>query len=165
MGRFEASCPRGAHRRLLSIANEVVQLIGVTPHRPCGLMDKALVFGNKDCRFESCQGHLPPCSSKCKCTATRRQPLALPTSFAPSSPSGRCSRCPSRTFATACSLGPPRGACPGSLRGAGLPWMSVGTRPCIFCFVFYVRFLSVVAIAHPHEARLLLAVVSGPTRA
>ena len=25
--------------------------------RPCGLMDKALVFGTKDCRFESCQGH------------------------------------------------------------------------------------------------------------
>ena len=27
-------------------------------HRPCGLMDKALVFGTKDCRFESCQGQL-----------------------------------------------------------------------------------------------------------
>ena len=26
--------------------------------RPCGLMDKALVFGTKDCRFESCQGHI-----------------------------------------------------------------------------------------------------------
>ena len=25
--------------------------------RPCGLMDKALVFGTKDCRFKSCQGH------------------------------------------------------------------------------------------------------------
>ena len=25
--------------------------------RPCGLMDKALFFGTKDCRFESCQGH------------------------------------------------------------------------------------------------------------
>ena len=24
--------------------------------RPCGLMDKALVLGTKDCRFESCQG-------------------------------------------------------------------------------------------------------------
>ena len=24
---------------------------------PCGLMDKALVFGTTDCRFESCQGH------------------------------------------------------------------------------------------------------------
>ena len=32
--------------------------------RPCGLMDKALVFGTKDCRFESCQGH---------CVAIRRQ--------------------------------------------------------------------------------------------
>ena len=29
--------------------------------RPCGLMDKALVFGTKDCRFESCQGHLFAC--------------------------------------------------------------------------------------------------------
>ena len=28
-----------------------------TNQRPCGLMDKALVFGTKDCRFESCQGH------------------------------------------------------------------------------------------------------------
>ena len=28
--------------------------------RPCGLMDKALVFGTKDCRFESCQGHCVP---------------------------------------------------------------------------------------------------------
>jgi hypothetical protein len=26
---------------------------------PCGLMDKALVFGTKDCRLESCQGHFP----------------------------------------------------------------------------------------------------------
>ena len=25
---------------------------------PCGLMDKALVFGTKDCRFESCPGQL-----------------------------------------------------------------------------------------------------------
>ena len=25
---------------------------------PCGLMDKALVFGTKDCRFESCQGQV-----------------------------------------------------------------------------------------------------------
>ena len=30
----------------------------VSMQRPCGLMDKALVFGTKDCRFESCQGHL-----------------------------------------------------------------------------------------------------------
>jgi hypothetical protein len=28
----------------------------IMPNRPCGLMDKALVFGTKDCRFESCQG-------------------------------------------------------------------------------------------------------------
>ena len=26
----------------------------------CGLMDKALVFGTKDCRFESCQAHVHP---------------------------------------------------------------------------------------------------------
>ena len=25
--------------------------------RSCGLMDKASVFGTKDCRFESCQDH------------------------------------------------------------------------------------------------------------
>ncbi len=32
---------------------------------PCGLMDKALVFGTKDCRFESCQGQpLAACDQK-----------------------------------------------------------------------------------------------------
>ena len=29
----------------------------ITVSWPCGLMDKALVFGTKDCRLESCQGH------------------------------------------------------------------------------------------------------------
>ena len=29
----------------------------ITSKRSCGLMDKALVFGTKDCRFESCQDH------------------------------------------------------------------------------------------------------------
>ena len=33
---------------------------------PCGLMDKALVFGTKDCRFESCQGH--ECVDACGAT-------------------------------------------------------------------------------------------------
>ena len=40
--------------------------ISARPHifrRPCGLMDKALVFGTKDCRFESCQGHLDVAAS------------------------------------------------------------------------------------------------------
>ena len=31
--------------------------------RSCGLMDKALVFGTKDCRLESCQDHMRSCSS------------------------------------------------------------------------------------------------------
>ena len=30
---------------------------GLNVNWPCGLMDKALVFGTKDCRLESCQGH------------------------------------------------------------------------------------------------------------
>ena len=40
-------------------------------HWPCGLMDKALVFGTKDCRFESCRGHFvswrynPNCPHNC----------------------------------------------------------------------------------------------------
>jgi hypothetical protein len=34
--------------------------------RPCGLMDKALVFGTKDCRFESCQGHVGDNGFGCK---------------------------------------------------------------------------------------------------
>ena len=32
----------------------------------CGLMDKALVLGTKDCRFESCQDHLL-CLCVCVC--------------------------------------------------------------------------------------------------
>ena len=34
---------------------------GTLQQGPCGLMDKALVFGTKDCRFESCQGQFPNC--------------------------------------------------------------------------------------------------------
>ena len=61
---------------------------------PCGLMDKALVFGTKDCRFESCQGHFsrfanPSCSFNWKsrsfvsrfanpsCSPHRKQSLLL----------------------------------------------------------------------------------------
>jgi hypothetical protein len=40
--------------------------------RPCGLMDKALVFGTKDCRFESCQGHS-------RLAASQRAAVALAT--------------------------------------------------------------------------------------
>ena len=36
-----------AYRNLLLLVHQ----------RPCGLMDKALVLGTKDCRLESCQGH------------------------------------------------------------------------------------------------------------
>ena len=36
---------------------------------PCGLMDKALVFGTKDCRFESCQGHTFFARSRQRCLA------------------------------------------------------------------------------------------------
>ena len=32
-------------------------VVGCLNMWPCGLMDKALVFGTKDCRLESCQGH------------------------------------------------------------------------------------------------------------
>ena len=39
---------------------------------PCGLMDKALVFGTKDCRFESCQGHLLV-GAHVKCTNVQAQ--------------------------------------------------------------------------------------------
>ena len=34
---------------------------------PCGLMDKALVFGSKDCRPESCQGHACACVGPAAC--------------------------------------------------------------------------------------------------
>ena len=38
----------------VSVSGSLVRKI----ERPCGLMDTALVFGTKDCRFESCQGQL-----------------------------------------------------------------------------------------------------------
>ena len=45
--------------RCLSPARAGLKMMRVVAQhqRPCGLMDKALVFGTKDCRFESCQGH------------------------------------------------------------------------------------------------------------
>ena len=45
--------------------------------RPCGLMDKALVFGTKDCRFESCQGHI----ALAMLPATSLLDLSLPTAL------------------------------------------------------------------------------------
>ena len=49
---------------------------------PCGLMDKALVFGTKDCRFESCQGQEGPCArarglhrARCGLRQPQRPPL------------------------------------------------------------------------------------------
>ena len=50
---------------------------------PCGLMDKALVFGTKDCRFESCQGH--SCTHNRQKAHTDRLCLAI-SSTAPSGP-------------------------------------------------------------------------------
>ena len=38
------------------VVNLAIPSLGIK-QRPCGLMDKALVFGTKDCRFKSCQGH------------------------------------------------------------------------------------------------------------
>ena len=38
--------------------DQLLMLVREPVKGPCGLMDKALVFGTKDCRFESCQGHL-----------------------------------------------------------------------------------------------------------
>ena len=41
----------------LCIAKIIVAIVFALYQRPCGLMEKALVFGTKDCRLESCQGH------------------------------------------------------------------------------------------------------------
>ena len=43
--------------------------------RPCGLMDKALVFGTKDCRFESCQGQVRKLCSNWRSVVLVKQPL------------------------------------------------------------------------------------------
>ena len=50
------------HSESSSVQNSFCRFRKVPPEpqgnkRPCGLKDKALVFGTKDCRFESCQGH------------------------------------------------------------------------------------------------------------
>ena len=57
-------CPGPPRRRVIPAPSAfsapvicVCALSKMSPVRPCGLMDKALVFGTKDCRFESCQGH------------------------------------------------------------------------------------------------------------
>ena len=47
-----AAAVRYSHRCTLSLS------LSLSLKRPCGLMDKALVFGTKDCRLESCQGHI-----------------------------------------------------------------------------------------------------------
>ena len=53
----------------------------------CGLMDKALVFGTKDCRFESCQDHLT-------CPVTQRPGPAYPGSGLAWTTWGLSSSCP-----------------------------------------------------------------------
>ena len=42
----------------LSRLPSITCMVALKASRPCGLMDKALVLGTKDCRFESCQGHV-----------------------------------------------------------------------------------------------------------
>ena len=59
---------------------------------PCGLMDKVLVFGTKDCRFESCQGHLLQHISECGPQPGMMPAHCLPTHFASIIPMELCRR-------------------------------------------------------------------------
>ena len=56
----------GAQAASLQARSSSVFLCSIFLMWPCGLMDKAFVFGTKDCRFESCQGQClePMCLSK-----------------------------------------------------------------------------------------------------
>ena len=56
--------------------NEVSKYCVLFVKWPCGLMDKALVFGTKDCRFESCQGHLA-CARLKQAPGFKRPPKTL----------------------------------------------------------------------------------------
>ena len=40
---------------MAGVGQSAARMVHVSPWRSCGLMDKALVFGTKDCRFESWQ--------------------------------------------------------------------------------------------------------------
>ena len=51
--RFDVCVRAQLHSRIPHLPR--LCLAAVLVVRPCGLMDKALVFGIKDCRFESCQ--------------------------------------------------------------------------------------------------------------
>ena len=58
-------CPLDFARALYMRSREASRRLGYTwpcagTSRACGLMDKALVFGTKDCRFESCQAQYIP---------------------------------------------------------------------------------------------------------
>ena len=53
-----SSVPMTSCLRAYSMQLSLISADWQSTSRPCGLMDKALVFGTKDCRFESCQGHV-----------------------------------------------------------------------------------------------------------
>ena len=65
----------GVHGRLASatcpFTPRVLGMSNAFRSWPCGLMDKALVFGTKDCRFESCQGHLARADAPVRCYKKR----------------------------------------------------------------------------------------------
>ena len=48
-------CPGRCHQRCRGVAGACELCRSTGFKRSCGLMDKALVFGTKECRFESCQ--------------------------------------------------------------------------------------------------------------
>ena len=53
-----AAASRAAASTQCGEGSSKIFLIDMITMRSCGLMDKALVFGTKDCRFESCQDHI-----------------------------------------------------------------------------------------------------------
>ena len=93
---------------------------------PCGLMDKALVFGSKDCRPESCQGHacafVGPAACPRHAARCHLGPRQRAGARRGGEPSGRHARTPQASaWVERATAGPPRPRAGRRLQSATLP--------------------------------------------
>ena len=104
---------------------------------PCGLMDKALVFGSKDCRPESCQGHACAFVGPAACPRHAARCHLGPRQRAGArrgGPSGRHARTPQASaWVERATAGPPRPRARRRLQSATLPISQDGR--CLDCAV------------------------------
>ena len=78
----KSACSNVFHHGYQLQDNRFLHLISVLSHLimtlwPCGLMGKALVFGTKDCRLESCQGRFEPRAFHMRSGCDTTTPCAL----------------------------------------------------------------------------------------